>query len=74
MTLHEAIESGKPFRRPCWVESSYEFQWVVISPDYYYSLDWANIDGTSSNNIFGDIEDLEIEDKVAEDYELMDIK
>lgn len=68
--LIEAILTGKPFRRPSWVTSLDEYQWVVYNPSYS-DFDWANSDGTSSGNVFGTLEQICEQNGEADDYEVL---
>lgn len=54
MNLLEAIRSGKPFRRPSWVEPDYKIQWCVLAPDD--SRFWACHILWEDGSTFGDIE------------------
>lgn len=71
MTLTQAIRSNKPFRRPSWVEQDSEYKWIVYNEEYDM-FDWAEDDGTSSDNVFGDIQSLVSDnDFDANDYEVL---
>ena len=71
MTLIQAIRSNEPFRRPSWVDENSEYKWVVYN-EKYDMFDWANDDGTSSDNVFGDLQSLVSNNHLdANDYEVM---
>lgn len=59
MNIIEAIKSGKPFRRPKWVDGfNFDYQWVIAG-DEDCALMWI------TGDTFGDIT---LEDVLAEDY------
>lgn len=71
MKLVEAIRSGKAFRRPRWVDSDDEFQWIQYNPKDN-DFEWADNTGKCSGNVFGGIDAfLVCSDDEAEDYEVL---
>ena len=51
MNFIEAVRSGKPFRRPCWVESDDEIQWCKLAGDRFEECQILWEEGS----VFGDI-------------------
>ena len=72
MTLSEAIKSGKPFRRPCWIYPDDKYQWVGISDDRLWEglLNWYDDDGKDTGHSFGDIN---FDMAISTDYEIKEI-
>jgi len=69
VNFKEAITSGRPFRRPCWVEPRDKYQWVGVATERAWEciINWY--DGEEdSGSCFGD---LEIECSNADDYEIL---
>lgn len=64
MTLYEAVATGKPFRRPCWVEPTDPLQWCVLATGWEF--DHCNINWEDGST-FGDITKEMLE---ANDFEI----
>lgn len=64
MTLKEAISTGKPFRRPCWVEPEDEIQWCLFNFEHC-DITWED------GSVFGDITP---EMLLADDFEVKEMQ
>lgn len=53
MNFIEAVRSGKPFRRPKWVEPEDEIQWCILAPNNIRFSECQIL--WEEDSVFGDI-------------------